>query len=175
VSAVDDLRGLGPAASRPAITPAQITAGIVAGVPIVANLLAAFGVFVVTPAEQHALTTAVEWAVPFGGLLILGDSHLRGKRNDAEATKAAAVTAAVLANRPAAAPGPGSTNRAVPPPTASEWARAAGEAAVGVRAGPPPTADDDGPGDPDSVPHVIVTAPGRVPADEGDAGPRAIA
>lgn len=75
---------------RPEVTKAQIIAAIGAGVPVLVNLLAAFGIFSPTPAEQHALTEATKWAIAFAGLLVLGDAHLRGKRNEADAAKAVA-------------------------------------------------------------------------------------
>lgn len=58
---------------RPDITPAQI----IAGVPVVANLLAAFGVFTMSAAQQAALTDTLTWA-----LALLGaDALIRVGRN----------------------------------------------------------------------------------------------
>lgn len=53
----------GPAPKRPDITPAQI----VAGVPVLANLLAAFGVFTMTAAQQAALQDTLGWALALIG------------------------------------------------------------------------------------------------------------
>lgn len=80
---------------RPDITPAQLAAVLVVGVPAISNVLAAFGVFVVTPAEQHALTEALKWGGVFAGLLVGGDAHLRASRNKADATVQAAAMSAV--------------------------------------------------------------------------------
>lgn len=114
---------------RPDVTQAQLVAALVAGVPILSNLLAAFGVFAPSPQQQHALTEALTWAIPFAGLLIAGDAHLRAARNHAQAAAAPIV---------------------VEHPTAPD--------------------DVEGPGDPDQLPHLKVADPGKVPADEGDAG-----
>ena len=58
---------------RPDITPAQI----IAGVPVVANLLAAFGVYSLSAAQQAALTDTLTWA-----LALLGaDALIRVGRN----------------------------------------------------------------------------------------------
>lgn len=58
---------------RPDITPAQI----IAGVPVVANLLAAFGVYSLTAGQQAALTDTLTWA-----LALLGaDALIRVGRN----------------------------------------------------------------------------------------------
>ena len=58
---------------RPDITPAQI----IAGVPVVANLLAAFGVYSLSAGQQAALTDTLTWA-----LALLGaDALIRVGRN----------------------------------------------------------------------------------------------
>lgn len=58
---------------RPDITPAQI----IAGVPVLANLLAAFGVFTMTAGQQSALQDTLGWA-----LALLGaDALIRVGRN----------------------------------------------------------------------------------------------
>jgi len=58
---------------RPDITPAQI----IAGVPVLANLLAAFGVYSLTAGQQAALTDTLTWA-----LALLGaDALIRVGRN----------------------------------------------------------------------------------------------
>jgi hypothetical protein len=163
VSAPDVVSG-----PKPAITPAQIAAGLVAGVPIIASLLSAFGVYTVSKPEQDALKQTVEWGVIFGGLLVGGDAHLRSARNKAEAAKHAAITVA-FGNRRAATPAPARTDSAPaaapPPPSASTMTRDA------LAAAGPPDADADGPGDPDGVPHLVATDPAEIAADKGDAGP----
>lgn len=58
---------------RPDITPAQI----IAGVPVLANLLAAFGVYSLSTGQQAALTDTLTWA-----LALLGaDALIRVGRN----------------------------------------------------------------------------------------------
>lgn len=58
---------------RPDITPAQI----IAGVPVLANLLAAFGVYSLSAGQQAALTDTLTWA-----LALLGaDALIRVGRN----------------------------------------------------------------------------------------------
>lgn len=79
---------------RPDLTPVQATALAVGGVPVVSNLLSAFGVFTPTPEQIDALTNAVNWGVPLAGLLLAGDAGIRAARNHADAkVQAAAVIA----------------------------------------------------------------------------------
>jgi hypothetical protein len=77
--------------NRPDITKAQAAAAVLVGVPLIANLLRAFGVYDMNDQEQHSLTEALTWAVPFAAALVLGDAHLRGKRNEADAVTYAAA------------------------------------------------------------------------------------
>jgi hypothetical protein len=82
------------AGRRPDITAAQIGAVLVAGVPGIASLLAAFGVVDPTAAQQDALSGALTSSAVLSGLLIAGDAALRSARNVADAkTDAAAFTA----------------------------------------------------------------------------------
>lgn len=83
---------------RPDITPAQIIATLVAGVPIIANLGYAFGVFAISVAQQDALTQAMTWGGILAGLLVGGDAGLRAARN----AKDAKVDAAAVSQVPAA-------------------------------------------------------------------------
>jgi hypothetical protein len=71
---------------RPDITPPQLTATIVAGIPILASLLSAFGLYDLTPAQQEAMSDAVTWAGVLGAALIGGDAALRTARNRRKAT-----------------------------------------------------------------------------------------
>lgn len=71
--------------SRPSITAAQWLAVVIAGVPIIGNLLRAFGVYTLSPAEQGALIEALKWAVPTAISLVVGDAGLRAARNHAHA------------------------------------------------------------------------------------------
>src|SRR4051812_11560040 len=70
---------------RPDITPAQLAAVLVAGVPVVATLLSAFGVADLSDAQQTALRDALTWAGVLAALLIGGDATLRTVRNVADA------------------------------------------------------------------------------------------
>lgn len=86
--------------NRPAVTPAQIiallTTLLVAGVPALAMLLAAFGVYTFTPSEQDAVTTVLQWGggavAAVAAVLVGSDTALRAARNNAHA-KVAAVAA----------------------------------------------------------------------------------
>lgn len=163
-----------PAQRRPSITPAQILAACVAGVPVISNLLLAFRVYTVTAAEQHALTEAMQWGAVFGALLVGGDAHLRGKRNEADATKAAAVTQAVIGSAPAATKraaqtalglGPRNETNAPPPP----------RPVVATTPAPEPAADDEPLDETERVLGQIepptlttVSTPADVPPDEGN-------
>jgi hypothetical protein len=70
---------------RPDITPAQTTATLIAGVPIAARLLEAFGAYDPQEERRQALSDALAWASVFGGMLIAGDAALRAARNIAAA------------------------------------------------------------------------------------------
>jgi hypothetical protein len=61
---------------RPDITPAQL----VAGIPILATLLRAFGVYDLTIEQQNALEDTVTWAIALLG----ADAIIRFGRNLAE-------------------------------------------------------------------------------------------
>jgi len=65
----------------PDITPPQIVGMAVAGIPILAQLLRAFGIYDLSLEEQAALGNAVNWATVIGGSLIGGDALLRFGRN----------------------------------------------------------------------------------------------
>lgn len=146
------------AAGHPKVTLPQIIGAVVAGVPVVSNLLAAFGVFTPTPSEQHALVEALNWGVAFAGLLIAGDAGLRSARNAAAAKVAAAHVVQDAALESMRSPAAAQALFSTPPPPPSELA--------GL---PPDVADHDGPGDVfDPIPHVPVTDPADVPPDEVD-------
>lgn len=66
---------------RPDITPPQLVAMVIAGIPILATLLRAFGVYDLSVEQQKALNDAVTWAAVFAGALIGGDAVLRTGRN----------------------------------------------------------------------------------------------
>jgi len=67
----------------PDFTPAQL----VAGVPIIANLLNAFGVYSLTVAQQGALEDTIKWSVALLGadaLIRIGRAIGLGKNNSVE-------------------------------------------------------------------------------------------
>jgi len=74
------LRGL-TKGSMPDITPPQIVAMLVGGIPICAELLRAFGVYDLNVEQQDALSNVVTWAGVLAGALIGGDALLRTGRN----------------------------------------------------------------------------------------------
>lgn len=83
---------------RPAITPAQLVAVLIAGVPAVAKLLAAFSVYTLTTVQQAALTDALTWLGVLAGLLVVSDAGLRSARNAADAKTAVATLQPANAN-----------------------------------------------------------------------------
>jgi hypothetical protein len=90
---------------RPDITPAQTAAGLVAGIPVLATLLTAFGIAELTAAQQDALADALTWGGVLAGLLIGGDATLRTARNVADARRdSAAIAAGTSTATPAADP-----------------------------------------------------------------------
>lgn len=69
------------AGPRPDLTPSQLVAMVLAGIPILAQLLRAFGVFDLTIEEQAALSDAVTWCGVVAAALIGGDAIVRTGRN----------------------------------------------------------------------------------------------
>jgi hypothetical protein len=65
----------------PDITPPQIIGMALAGIPILAQLLRAFGVYDLSLEEQAALSDAVTWTSVVAGALISSDAILRVGRN----------------------------------------------------------------------------------------------
>jgi hypothetical protein len=88
---------------RPDLTPAQVAAVLVAGVPAIATLLSAFGIADLSREQQDALGQVLTWSAVLAGLLIGGDATLRTARNvvdgkrDAAAMLAGTAGAAVRA------------------------------------------------------------------------------
>jgi hypothetical protein len=82
---------------RPDITPAQI----VAGIPVIGELLHSFGVYTLSAAQQASLSKAVTW----GLALVGGDAVLRAARahSDAKVNAAALSSGAQPPQVPAAA------------------------------------------------------------------------
>ena len=86
---------------RPDVTPAQLVAVLLAGVPIVASLLCAFGVYEQSKDQQQALRDAGQWGSIAALGLFVSDAGLRAARNHADAK----VQAASLTPVPAPAQG----------------------------------------------------------------------
>lgn len=90
--------------NRPDITPAQVAATLVAGIPIFANLLHVFGVFDLSHEQAQALQDTITWGGVFAALLMGSDAALRVGRNHADAkVQAAAVSTTGEPVRPPAA------------------------------------------------------------------------
>jgi hypothetical protein len=90
---------------RPDVTPAQLAAVLVAGVPAVATLLSTFGIYELSQAQQDALAGVLTWSAVLAGLLIGGDATLRSARNVADAKRdVAALAGAAGAAAPVIAP-----------------------------------------------------------------------
>jgi len=87
---------------RPDLTPAQVIGVIVGGIPVIASLLRAFGVYDAGPEQEQALQNAVTWGVAAAGLLFASDAGLRAARNVADARRDAAALSAPGAPRVAA-------------------------------------------------------------------------
>jgi 4-amino-4-deoxy-L-arabinose transferase-like glycosyltransferase len=79
---------------RPDLTPAQLVGVALAGVPVIATLLHAFGVYDVSAEQQQALQDTVTWGGVLGGLLFASDAGLRAARNHADARRDAAALSA---------------------------------------------------------------------------------
>lgn len=76
---------MGSNASRPAVTAPQVIGVLLAGVPLVAQLLHVFGVYTLTPDQQSALRDVVTWGTVSAGSLFGADAALRSARNHAHA------------------------------------------------------------------------------------------
>jgi hypothetical protein len=96
----------------PDVTPAQVIAVLLAGVPVVATLLHSFGVYEMTAEQQDALSNTLQWAGLLGVGLFGADAGVRAARNHADAK----VKAAQLPgqNLPPMMPGTTDTGAAVP-------------------------------------------------------------
>lgn len=66
---------------RPDITPPQVVAVVVGGIPLMAELLRAFGIYDLNVEQQEALSNVVTWAGILAGFIIGGDAILRTGRN----------------------------------------------------------------------------------------------
>lgn len=64
----------------PDFTLAQRWASAIVGIPVVATLLTAFGVYDLSADQQSALQDALQWAGVFAGVLVAGDGVVRHGR-----------------------------------------------------------------------------------------------
>jgi hypothetical protein len=102
---------------RPDVTPAQLTGVLLGGVPAMAGLLRAFGVYELSKEQQQALGDAQRWGAISAVGLFLSDAGLRAARNHADAQ----VQAASLTPVPSPAQG-GVPGASVEPPVAGQSA-----------------------------------------------------
>jgi hypothetical protein len=90
---------------RPDVTPAQVAAVVVAGVPAIATLLSTFGIYELSNDQQDALAGVLTWSAVLAGLLIGSDATLRTARNMVDGKRdAAALASASAAAAPATPP-----------------------------------------------------------------------
>jgi hypothetical protein len=75
---------------RPDVTPAQLVGVLLAGVPVAASLLRAFGVYDLSRDQQQALRDAGRWGAISAVGLFVSDAGLRAARNHADAMTNAA-------------------------------------------------------------------------------------
>jgi hypothetical protein len=92
--------------SRPDLTPAQVVGVLVAGIPVIASLLRAFGVYDLSPDQQHALRDALVWCGVIAGALFACDAGLRAARNAADAKRAVGPSASTTPSAPVPATAP---------------------------------------------------------------------
>lgn len=79
---------------RPDLTPAVVIGLLIAGLPILSNLLRVYGVLDLSREQEDALAETLKWAAVVAGALFISDAGLRAARNSADAkTQAAAMTA----------------------------------------------------------------------------------
>lgn len=82
---------------RPDVTPAQVAAVLVAGVPAIATLLSTFGIYALSNEQQDALAGVLTWSAVLAGLLIGSDATLRTARNVVDGKRDAAAFAVASA------------------------------------------------------------------------------
>ena len=99
---------------KPDLTPAQVVAIVLAGVPMIATLLSAFEVYTLSEDQQAALSDALQWAILGAFGLFGADAGLRAARNNATAR----VTTAGLSNPQQPPDGLGHASAAVAVPLA---------------------------------------------------------
>jgi hypothetical protein len=117
----------------PDVTPPQIIGLAIAGIPILAQLLRAFGIYDLSLEAQAALSDAVTWATVAGGALIGGDAILRTGRNLRRGNvESAVVQAQIAAGQPP-------TTVLLPPEKGAEPTTFQNTATAGFEEPPPPT------------------------------------
>lgn len=77
--------------NMPDVTKNQIIGLLVGGIPVLGNLLRAFGVIDLSEDQSEALKQTVIWAGGAGGILIAADAYLRSNRAKALASIKAAA------------------------------------------------------------------------------------
>ena len=131
---------------RPDVTPAQVLALLVAGVPVIANLLHVFGVYDLTTEQEDALTNTVQW----GGLVAIGlfgsDAALRAARGHADA-RVKSAEAMSSASQPAIDRGSNPVGPATAPALAPVSLTPAAPTVSPTPAAPAPSSDSDLPTD----------------------------
>lgn len=89
--------------NSPSVTLPQKISAIVAGIPILSNLTAAFGIWTPNDQQLDALEKAGAYSVFLAGILVAGDAGIRFARNQREGKKAIAKASVVAAQHQAAA------------------------------------------------------------------------
>ncbi|MEA2640955.1 MAG: hypothetical protein QOF51_2349 [Chloroflexota bacterium] len=141
--------------NRPALTPAMVSAALIALIAPVAEFLSAFGLYTFTAAQQTAVNHLLIALTGFAGVLLLADSYLRGKRNDAHA--------AVAQRKPTA----------LVPTVSTSSGSAQAASTVGVQNARTTPTDSEQDGDTDLPAELEDTPPAdpsSIPPDKGDAG-----
>lgn len=163
---------------RPDLTPAQVIGVAVAGIPILASITQAFGIWTATPAELDSLNQAGQWAIATSGVLFIGDAAIRVGRNVAQGrvdaavhnaegnreAAAAAATIATVASSPATTLGEPITGTLGEVRTAGASPLVDDETEL---ASPPPAAAGEPPVDDDAIgARMSAVAPEEVSTDE---------
>lgn len=90
---------------RPDVTPAQLAGVLLAGLPVVANLLRGLGVYDASKDQQQALRDAGQWGAISAIGLFLADAGLRSARSHADAQVQVASLTPVPSPAQAGVPG----------------------------------------------------------------------
>lgn len=76
---------------RPDLTPAVVIGLLIAGIPVLSNLLRVYGILDLSPEQEGALADTLKWAAIVAGALFISDAGLRAARNHADAKVQAAA------------------------------------------------------------------------------------